>query len=710
MSFPEARILKPETFIAERDRFPLWMPVLLAVGIGIYFGLEAEPPKRVLYGLTAGMGGLLLIFRRRFLPRLVFIALFLVCMGLMVASVRTQMVAAPYLYKTVYFKEVTGRIDDIEMREDDQKLYLKNVSIEGIKPETTPRRVSISLRKPAPELRVGDTVRAKAMLFPPPQPAMPGAYDFARGFYYEQLGAVGYTPHAVEVIDPVAVNSWLEKLNVTRLEVGARIRAAMSAENGAVASALMVGEQAGVPEELRDAMRDSGLYHVLSISGLHMSLAVGVLYVTIRFLLSLYMPLAIRLPTKKIAAACGLLGAFCYLLLAGYPVPAIRSFIMVACVMVAVLVDRRGISLYSLAWAAMLILLFQPEALVGASFQLSFAATMAIVVLYERYGNLLYQPEIGWLRKLRVYFFGLMLTSLVAALATTPLVIYQFNRVTLWGVGANMLMMPLASLWIMPAAVVSFFAMPFGLEHFPLKTLEQGIAIMIDISRWFAALPYAAFNLPSLTHWGVLLFVFGGLWFCLWERRWRLLGVPLMVISLVTIALHKPYDLVVNDDGNRAMLRLPDGQFLFLRGKADSFESEIWLKAHGADSALTLDDVKNNPDVDCDKNRCIVKAYGRTIVMALRKDVSGICNGKPDMVIAESYLNDSACADVAWRVDKKFLRANGSVAFRFDDAVHAYVAATGRGARPWGEKAYWPLYQIGNTVMMPPFQTKKDEL
>ncbi len=709
MHFPDPRSLIPDSFLAERDRFPLWMPVLLAIGIGIYFGLEAEPPQRMLYGLAAGMGGLLLILRRRFLPRLVLMALFLVCVGAMVASVRTQMVAAPYLYNTIYFKEVTGRIDDIELRVDDQKIYLKNVSIESIKPATTPKRVSISLRKPAPELRVGDTVKTKAMLFPPPEPAMPGAYDFARAFYFEQLGAVGYTPHAVEVIEPVAVNSWLEKLNVMRLEVGARIRAAMSTENGAVASALMVGEMAGVPEELRDSMRDSGLYHVLSISGLHMSLAVGVLYVTLRFLLSLYMPLAIRLPTKKIAAACGLIGAFCYLLLAGYPVPAIRSFIMVACVMVAVLVDRRGISLFSLAWAAMLILLFQPEALVGSSFQLSFAATMAIVVLYERYGNLLYQPEISWLRKLRVYFIGLMLTSLVATLATTPLVIYQFNRVTLWGVGANMLMMPLASLWIMPMAVVSLLVMPLGLEQWPLKALEQGIAMMIDISRWFAALPYAAFNTPPLTHWGFLMFVFGGLWFCVWERRWRLLGLPLMVASLATIALYQPYDLVVNDDGNRAMLRRPDGQFIFLRGKPDSFESEIWLKASGADKALTLADVKDDPDYQCNKERCVVKAYGRTIVMSLRKNIPGLCDGAPDMVITESYLKDESCSHVTWRIDKRFLRANGSAAFRLDDGVHAYVASKGRGARPWGEKAYWPLYQISNTVMMPPFKPKKDE-
>ncbi len=695
-----------QTLYAERDRFVLWVPVLLGLGIGVYFSLAVEPQIRWLAASLAALALVGWLVRRHFWPRIAAIAVFVMILGVLVAGLRTQAVDAPYLYSTMYFKAVQGRVDDMELREKDQKIFLSEVAIEGVRQETTPQRISIALRKPAPDLRVGDRIEVKAMLFPPPGPAMPGAYDFARSFYYDRLGGVGYTPYEPTIIEKVSVNTSEEWLNALRLRVAERIRASMSEENGPVATALMVGEMSAVPETLRDTMRDSGLYHVLSISGLHMSIAVGVIYVTIRLLLSLYMPLALRLPVKKIAASVGLLGAFCYLLLAGYPVPAVRSFVMVACVMLAILFDRRGISVFSLAWAALLILLFQPESLIGSSFQLSFAATLGIVVLYERFGHLLYKPDIGVLRMLRLYFIGLMATSLVATLATTPLVIYQFNRMTVWGVVANMLMVPLASFWIMPAAVLSFLAMPLGLEHWPLVWLEQGIGWMIRLARWFAALPYAAINLPPLTTWGILMVVAGGLWLCLWEKRWRLLGVPLILIGMSTIALHKPYDLVVNEEGNRAMLRLPDGRFLFLRGRPDSFESEIWLRAMGQDSALT---VKDMPEMDCDKNRCIADAPGRKIIVGLRKDAADLCQPGAQIVVYENWLKDAACKEIPWPIDRKFLRANGAVAFRFEgDKIQADVTATSRGGRPWGARAYWPLYQSQTPAMMQHDQPQKD--
>lgn len=693
----------------ERDRFVLWLPVLLAVGIGWYFGLDSEPDIWVFLGATATLALCWWLARRHFWLRVLAAALLAVSGGMLVGALRTAEVAAPYLYSTQYFKEVTGRIDDIEIREKDQKLYLTDLAIEGIQEKTTPARVSIALRKPAPELKVGDKVRAKAMLFPPPGPAMPGAYDFGRKFYFEKLGGVGYTPHAPELIEAVGINNFEEWLNDLRLTIAARIRAVMAADTGAVASAMMVGEQSAVSEEVRESMRDSGLYHVLSISGLHMALAVGVIYFTLRLLLSLYMPLALRLPVKKIAAAGGLIGAFCYLLLAGYPVPAVRSFIMVACVMLAVMFDRRGISVYSLCRAALIILLLQPEALVGASFQLSFAATLGIVTLYERYGHKLYQSDMGWLRGLRTYFFGLMATSLVATLATTPLVIHLFNRMTVWGLATNMLMMPLASLWIMPAAVVSFLAMPFGLEAWPLAVLEKGIGWMLDVSRWFSSLPYAAVTLPPMTHWGMLLVVLGGLWLCLWEKRWKLLGVPLIVVGMSTIVLYQPYDLVVNNEGTRILLRQENGQFLFLRGKKDSFESELWLQTMGLETALELKELQETA-YDCDKNRCHVFLHGYDIAASLRKNVADLCTQDTDIAISENYLKDESCEGAKLKLDKRFLRANGAAALHLRDGwMKVDVTATGRGGRPWGARAYWPLYQSGNPSMMSSQETTRDK-
>lgn len=696
MQLPDPRTLIPDLLSSERDRFILWLPVLLGIGIGWYFALEAEPDVWLLASITGTCAVLLLLLRKTYWLRLMVIALLAVSFGLLLPSLRTHAVSAPYLYSTQYFKEVTGRIDQIAIREADQKIYIGGITIEGIKPETTPARVSIALRKPAPHLRVGDEIKVQAMLFPPPQPAMPGAFDFGRKFYFEKLGGVGYTPYIPEVTKPAEINNFSEWLTDLRLRTAARIRSVMEPDSGAVAAAIMVGDQASVSSEVRDAMRDSGLYHVLSISGLHMTLAVGVLYVALRFLFSLYMPLAVRWPIKKIAAGLGLLGAFCYLLLAGYPVPAVRSFIMVACVMLAILVDRRGITVFSLAWAALIILLIWPESLVGASFQLSFAATLAIVVLYERYGRALQHSNYGWFRTLRLYFLGLMATSLVATLATTPLTIHLFNRMTIWGLGANMLMMPLASFWIMPAAVLSFIAMPFGLERWPLELLELGIGWMIDVSRWFAALPYAGIMLPPLTQWGMLLVVFGGLWLCLWEKRWKWLGVPMMLIGMSSIALFEPYDLVVNREGKRIMARMPDGQFVFLRGEVDSFESELWLQSMGLDSALSLKDIKDHPfAAECNKNRCHIDMYGTQVAAAIRKEAPDLCDQPADIAIYERYLGDRQCENVPLKLDKKFLRANGAAALRLHgDTPQLDVVATSRGGRPWGANAYWPLYNV----------------
>ncbi|NBX04496.1 MAG: ComEC family competence protein, partial [Alphaproteobacteria bacterium] len=358
------------------------------------------------------------------------------------------------------------------------------VTIEELPTAETPQKISVSLRKPMEELQIGDEIRFKAMLFAPPTPVMPGAYDFARQFYFDRIGAVGFAPKPPEIIVHTPPSHFSAWLNGLRKSINDRIVTPMSPEAGPVAAAMMVGEMTAVPKQVGDDMRDAGIYHVLSISGLHMSIAVALVYISMRFLLALYPPLSMRLPAKKISAFVGLLSAVAYLLLAGYPVPAIRSFVMVACVMVAVMLDRRGVSLYSLAWSAVLILIFQPEAMLGASFQLSYAATIGIVAFYERFSHMLYANDGSFIRRIRVHFWGLILTSLVAALATTPLVIYHFNRFTLWGIAANMLMMPLASFWIMPAAVLAFLAMPFGLEHWPLIWLNEGIEWMLAGARY----------------------------------------------------------------------------------------------------------------------------------------------------------------------------------------------------------------------------------
>jgi competence protein ComEC len=673
----------------EHSRLVLWLPVLFGLGVGIYFLLPFESNIWWLVAICCGLLLLVAIFwSKNSVLRLFFLAFLVVAAGALRVEIRTQSVAAPVLHKQLFFRQIEGKISDIQVSEKGEKIYLTNVAIEGVEPENTPKMASVSLKMVTAGLAVGDKIQLHATLFPPPAPAMPRSFDFARMFYYMQLGAVGYSPKPPILLEKGEVSSFDQWLNELRLSIKDRILAPMSEENGWIASAMMVGEQSGVSKDVADAMRESGIYHVLSISGLHMSLAVMIMYVSVRFLLSLYPPFSVHLPVKKIAALVGLISSFAYLLIAGYPVPAVRSFVMVACVMVAILVDRTGISIFSLAWAGLITLLWQPESMLGASFQLSFAATIAIVAFYERYSHLLHKPSAGILYKIWLYFFGIIVTSLLATIATTPLVTYHFNRFTVWGIIANMLMLPLASAWIMPWAVIAFLALPFGWEHYPLVMLDYGISQMMVGARFFASLPYAAIPLPSPSFWGLLLAVLGGFWLVIWREKWCLLGVPMVIIGMLTVFLHTPYDLLINDDASRVAMRLEEsGKYLFLRGKDSSFDGQMWLRNDAQNNGVALDDMEENVG-NCEQTKCSITAYHKKIVVTKggKKELeSSVCEGNPDIVISANYLDrNPACASVPLLIDKAYLKYNGATALRFmNEQTKIETAKQFRGNRPW---------------------------
>lgn len=663
----------------------LWLPVLLGVGIGLYFAIPFEPDIRLVAGLFALFAVMAGIFWQKSYARVLFITLLVIMSGVLRAEIRTIFIAAPVLHEEIFFRPLQGTITDIQIKEKGEKLVLGDVAIEGIEAAQTPKYISISLKNMEEGLSVGDVVSLQATLFPPPTPVMPQAYDFARMFYYEQLGAVGYSPRQPEIIKRSENGDFEKWLNSLRLSLTQRILAPMGEENGWVAAAMMVGEMSGVAKDTSDAMRESGIYHVLSISGLHMSLAAMLVFFTVRFLLSLYPPFALRMPIKKIAASVALLSSFAYLLLAGYPVPAVRSFVMIAVVMLAILFDRSGISLFSLAWAAVVTLLWQPESLLGASFQLSFAATLAILAFYERFGQSLYKNNIGILHKIWLYFLGIMLTSLVATLATTPLVIYHFNRFTLWGVAANMLLLPLVSMWIMPAAVIAFLLMPFGMEHYPLVALDYGITLMMRGARFFADMPYASIALPPPAFWGIIITVLGGLWLCIWQQKWRIWGIIPAIIGMATIMLHQPYDLLISPDASKVAIRIEDGRFIFLRGKDSSFDGQAWLRVHGQNAGLSTDDL-DEKNGTCGKHKCLLNAYGRKIVVTRgKKEIEASCEGNPDIVISQNYLDENPlCSNVKNLFDKAYLGKNGATALRFNGVdIKVETSRQFRGARPW---------------------------
>ncbi len=443
-----------EQFYGERERWVLWLPVALALGVALYFWLPAEPSLWFVplwLGLALGLVGL---GRRRPGLLLLGIAATTMAAGFAAAVLRSHQVAAPVIERRLGPVGLSARVAEVEPRNGSLRLTLAEPQIERLTATETPAKVRVVVRGSDVMVRPGDWIRTRAILLPPPPPAAPGAFDFARQTYFRGLGAVGFTVGKLQVEAAPAdrERSFMTSVAALRHNVVERVGRVLKDRSGAIAAALMTGHRGAIGEAELDAMRDAGLAHLLAISGLHVGLIAAVIFFAVRALLATSVWLTLRQPIKKWAAAVTICGAFAYLMMAGATIPTQRAFLMTSLVLTAVLLDRLAFSMGLVAWAAVIILLISPEALLGASFQMSFAAVVALIATFEvsRQGLVEWRGRQGrWGRGWRwplIYLGGIALTTLVAGLATAPFALIIFNRVVSYGLVANLLAVPVMAL------------------------------------------------------------------------------------------------------------------------------------------------------------------------------------------------------------------------------------------------------------------------
>jgi competence protein ComEC len=670
-------------FAAEYDRFILLWPVALMLGIGGYFSLSDEPPLWLSAGMLCLSLTVILLSRKKrfYLPA---ISIFFIVLGFSVAHLRAHLVATPLLTEELRNRVVEGRVDEMEPVEKKMKLVISRPVIEGLPEAETPERLRISFRDKGTILQVGDRVRFTATLYPLPTQSMPGSYDFARHFYFRSIGGNGFAFRAPEVIassQQSGFSAWISNL---RHHIGEDMRASMPGETGSVAAAMTVGEVGPIPAATQENLRSSGLAHMLSISGLHLSIAAGLLFFNIRLLLTLYPPFALRFPVKKIAAIIAPIGAFIYLLLSGSPVPAVRSFIMVLVIFLGIMLDRESFTLRTLTMAAGLILLVLPESMLGASFQMSFAATLAIISFTERFGHMPGQPIISRGGRMLKHIYSIAFTSLAATLATAPFVLYNFNRFSLFSVLANMIVVPLASFVIMPGIVISLLLMPFGWQKLGYIPLEYGVSAMLKTSDWVSSLPYSSLALPAPTTSGLIIAVGGLLWLFLMRQRWRLLGIPLIIGGLSTMMLHVSPDVIISRDGRQVMARLENGTYTLLKGSPHSFTAQSWLRTEGQEEAVKLQD----SGVECTKEICSYTRNGRNLLLV--KDswdseaAKEACARKVDVLVAWHYLRPYRCPEPTLLIGRNELEARGAHQLWLDkEGVRVKYTREGNGQRLW---------------------------
>lgn len=582
-------------YATESRRFVLWLPVLMGLGIWIYFALETEPPAWV--ALTALVPACWLVTGH---PRRTgFAALTLAWMlaassiGFALALVSARLADAPRIAYPLG-ETVEGRVIEISRSASGApRLLLDKVIVYGLPVEKTPERVRLTMldaaREDAPA--PGAHIRVYATLLPNGEPVEPGGFDFRRHAFFSGLGGIGLVRGAILNVPPGEAGLfdrlfvWLARL---RADISDHLRTALPGRQGAFAAAIIVGDRSDIGDADQEALRASNLAHLLAISGLHMGILTGLVFGAVRFGLALVPSVALRFSTKKAAAVAALFAGAGYLALSGATVATQRAFIMVAVMFVAVLLDRPALTLRALALAAVIVLAVRPVSLLEAGFQMSFAATAALVCGFEELRRhqmgrapkgLPLAVRIG--RGVVVYVGGLLAASLLAGLATAPIAAFHFNRTAPWSLLANLAAVPIMGFWIAPMACLALLLAPVGLGDEALLLMGVGIEAVLEIAHWIARLPGAVQPVRSAPGYVLGIIMAGGLWLILWRGWWRLAGVAVIAAGLVAweTGPRRP-DLLVSPGARLVGLVGPEGRALD-HGKAQSFAAENWLHSDG---------------------------------------------------------------------------------------------------------------------------------
>ena len=565
--------------LAQRGHLFHWAPVALACGIGSYFALRIEPAPGLRAGLWALAAVLCLLgiragHRGRALLQPACFGLALLAGGVALASVRAQAVAGPVLGWR-YYGPVEGRIVGIDRSASDApRLTLDRVRLDRMAPQETPARVRISLHGPEGTLpRPGARVMTTAFLSPPGGPVEPGGFDFRRHAWFQRLGGVGYTRVALLSVAPPEPGE--ARVFRARMAISAAFRARLPGETGAFAAAITAGDRSAMGQETLQDLRVSNLAHLLAISGLHMGLLTGFVFMAVRRVLVLSRHAALYWPVRSMAAAAALAVACVYLALSGGSIATERAFVMVAVALVAAMALRRALTLRAVALAALVVLGLRPEALLSPGFQMSFAATLSLVWVFSLLKGRDW-PGRGWKGRA----ITLVLSSAVAGLATAPVAAAQFNQVAHYGLIANLLSVPIMGTFVMPAALIAVLLLPLGLEALPLLVMGWGLDWILWVAQMVAGLEGARGTVPTPPPATLPLLALGALTVMLWVGRGRWLGLaPMALAALLWVRAERPQVLIA-ETGGLVGVMTEAGRALS-RERSESFAARVWLENDG---------------------------------------------------------------------------------------------------------------------------------
>jgi competence protein ComEC len=664
-----------DSAIAARRLFVL-LPFAMIAGLTVYAQLPVEPQAWAL--ASAGGATLLLLVLLRnsaVLPIAALVAAFWI--GVSLLPIHGHWFGTSMLTRPVY-GAFEARVDEIVSATAEAR----RIVVSGLTPTAGDRPVTIAKARlvvpPEPPLAPDDIIRATLRLAPVPGPILPGAYDGQFHSYFAGVGAYGtVTGGNFELVSTGSNLDITRGIETARMAIGVRIDAVLDDAAAAIGRAMVMGDQSAITDETREVMAASGLAHIYSISGLHLSIVAGGIFWLMRWALAAIPAAVTRWPVKKIAAVAGLLAAAGYMMLAGgvANVPALRSAIMLGLIFGAVLAGRRALTMRNVAIAALAIIVIDPASVFRASFQLSFAAVVALIGIYEMPRKApADQRNLG--QRLWATIRATAVTSFIAGGATLLFSAYHFQQTAPLGVLGNVLVLPVVSLIIMPFAVLSVLAMPFGIEAPFVAVMGWGIDRMVDGAELIAGWSAGLTGNPLLTGVALIVGLAALAWFAFVNNWWRLLGPVVALPLLLFFGFDQRPDVLIADTTQAVVLRSAEGVGL-MTGQTGSFAVDAWSEHYQEAIADTV------PELHCDGLGCIATTPQFSIAVVKNAAAFAEDCGLHDLLIARVRA-PTTCTD-GQIIDADDLAAGGVQWLRWNEMTGQFDIRTAipNLTRPW---------------------------
>lgn len=549
-------------------------------------------------------------------------------------------------------------------------------------------RVNLAATSDRPGLVEGAIVQMRARLMPPGAPKLPGSFDFARAAWFEGISATGSALGSPQIVAPAPGDQWLARV---RHGLAAHARAQIGGSAGGVAAVFITGERGGIAADDAQAMRDSGLAHLLAVSGLHVSAVVGLAYMLTIRLLALIPAIALRVRLPLLAAGVGALVGAAYTLLTGAQIGTVRACLGALLVLAALALGRQPLSLRLLAVAALVVMLLWPESVTGASFQMSFGSVIAIIALHDAQPvrDFLAHRAETWPMRIAREVAMLLLGGMVIDLALMPIALFHFHRAGLYGAGANLVAIPLTMFVSMPLLALSLALDSIGWGAPVWWLTGKSLELLLAIAHWTASRPGSVTLLPTLGLGRYIVFVAAMLWLGLWRGNARLWALIPAVLATLSLAWLRPPDVMITGDGRNLGIASEGGdRLMILREGRSSFDREMMLEDMGiAGSIAPLD---KWPGARCNHDFCLVELsrggriwrllVARTPAPVPDRDLAAACAGV-DIMIAQQKLF-GPCHPALIKADRTLLMRTGGLALDLVNRQVTTVEAS-EGDHPW---------------------------